>query len=618
MKTEKFVPFQNVKLNDGFWKSRYDLNKYVSIRSVRDRFEDSGRMDALRFNFIKNGKRPHYFYDSDVAKWIEGVAYIMETDRASMAEHEKLIDELVDRMAEAQRDDGYLNSYFQQLDPDGIFQNRDRHELYCIGHIIEAAVAYYHATGKDKLLKIAERMCDCVWEAFFEKKTAAFSTPGHEEIELALYRLYECTGKERYREMAEGFLTRRGNEHIPDLENRPNTYAQDDSTVYSVSDVQGHSVRAFYLYCGAADMAYHNGDKQLMEAMKRAFYDVVERKMYITGGTGSTNVNEGFTVAYDLPNADAYSESCAAIALALFAMRLRRLERCADYGDVIERVLYNNGLSSTSQNGKEFFYSNPLEIRTSDSRKANIYHRSHKCYAPIHERVEDFKCSCCPPNINRFFAFFPELICVDGIEGACIEQYIPSEVSSAYGTLSIAGDYAVNGKVTVSSEDYKATELLLRVPAWCKTLTAKHNGKEITAEPKDGYLHIIVPSEFTLELDFHIAPTLVAANPEVSANVGRAALTYGPVVYCLEGVDNGGSLNRIILDSDSLKNATLTPDFHGLLSIETDAHRLQAEKNSLYLSLADLTEEPVRLKWIPYFAFANRGESDMLVWVRVR
>lgn len=617
MKNEKFVPFWNVELNDGFWKDRYDLNKNVSIQSVRDRFEDSGRMDALRFNYHKTGKVPHYFYDSDVAKWIEGVAYIMETDRESMAEHEKLIDELVESMEAAQRDNGYLNSYFQQIDPENIFTIRDKHELYCAGHIIEAAVAYYHATGKDKLLKLSERMCDYIWEAFFEKKTAAFATPGHEEIELALYRLYECTGKERYREMAEGFLTRRGKEGIPDLENRPNTYAQDDTDIYSVTDVQGHSVRALYLYCGAADMALHANDQKLKESMDRAFFDIVDRKMYITGGTGSTNVNEGFTVAYDLPNTDAYSESCAAIALALFAMRLRRMERRAEYGDVIERILYNNGLSSTSQNGSEFFYSNPLEFNMSENRKANIYHRSKKCYAPIRERVKIFNCSCCPPNINRFFAFFPELICVDGEESACIEQYIAAKVRSAYGTISIDGDYAVEGKVVVSCRDYTAKELLLRIPAWSQKVTVKKNGVAFSVAPEDGYLPIPAESCFEIELDFHIKPMLVAANPDVSANTGRAALCYGPTVYCLEGVDNGGSLNRISMDANATDSAKLFRDFHGLLSIETDGYRL-VNDSRLYFSLADIKQEPVRLKWIPYFAFANRGATDMQVWVRVR
>lgn len=617
MKKGGFVPFWNVDLNDGFWKRRYDLNKHVSIDSVRDRFEDSGRMDAMRFNYLKNGRKPHYFYDSDVAKWIEGVAYIMEKDRASMAEHEKLIDELVACMEAAQRDDGYLNSYHQQIEPDLIFRDRDHHELYCMGHLMEAAVAYYHATGKDRFLRVCERMCDCIWKAFFEEKTADFSTPGHEEIELALYRMYECTGKERYREMAEGFLTRRGRVDNEDAPDRPATYEQNDSDIYSVTDVKGHSVRALYLYCGAADMAFYADDEPLKASMMRVWRDLVDHKMYVTGGFGSTHVNEGFTAPYDLPNTEAYSESCAAIAMALFAMRMRRLERNAEFGDVTERVLYNNGLSSTSQSGKAFFYVNPLEFRLTDRVRSGIFHRTHSLRPRLFERVEVFKCSCCPPNINRFFAYFPELICVDEDACACVEQYISSTVHSKFGDITLTGDYATSGKMTVSSDDYRAEELILRAPAWSREITLTLNGKPLTVAPKDGYLHIIVPSQFSLELDFHIAPTLIAANPNVSDDTGRAALCYGPVVYCLEGVDNGENLNRISIKANAVEGATLAEDFHGLYSIETDGYRLR-DTDSLYLPLSELKDEHVRLKWIPYFAFANRGASDMLVWVRVK
>ena len=612
MKNEKFVPFWDVQLHDGFWKERYDLNKNVSLESVRERFEGSGRMDALRFNYHKKAIRPHHFYDSDVAKWIEGVAYVMEQDRESMAAHERLIDELIDRMEAAQRDDGYLNSFHQQIEPGNIFKLRDRHELYCAGHLIEAAVAYYHATGKDRLLRITERMCDCIWEAFFEKKTAAFSTPGHEEIELALYRLYECTGKERYREMAEGFLTRRAHDGVTDTNDRSSTYAQDEEDIYETCHAMGHSVRALYLYCGVADMARHSGDERLLASMKRVWRDMVDSKMYITGGLGSTYLYEGFTYPYDLPNGGAYSESCAAIAMALFAMRMRKLERNAEYGDVIERELYNNGLSSTSLSGKAFFYENPLEIRTRNSEIKKTYNRGKYAHVPICERVEVFSCSCCPPNINRFFAFFPELICVDGAE-ACIEQYIPAAVKTSHGTLTIKGDYARSGRMTVASDGYTAGRLLLRMPAWSEGADVICNGKAAEMTVEDGYVCVDVPEKFELELDFHIKARLVASNPEVSDNAGRAALCYGPIVYCLEAVDNGESLNRISIACDAAERVTLIPDFHGFYSIETDGYRM-TDAQSLYIPLAALRREPVKLKWIPYYAFANRGASDMLVW----
>ncbi len=617
MKANTFVPFWNVELNDGFWKNRYDLNKNVSIDAVRARFEESGRMDALRFNYLKSGKVPHIFYDSDVAKWIEGVAYLMEKDRASMAEHETLIDELVAYMEAAQRDDGYLNSYHQQIAPTDIFRIRDNHELYCMGHLTEAAVAYYHATGKDRFLRIMERAADCIWNAFFEQKTAAFSTPGHEEIELALFRLYECTGNERYRTMAKGFLTRRGHDGVVDTKDRPAVYAQDNVDIYSATDIKGHSVRALYLYCGAADMARIDQDEPLKESMKRVWRDLVDHKLYITGGFGSSYLNEGFTYAYDLPNAEAYSESCAAIAMALFAMRMRRMERNAEYGDVIERVLYNNGLSSTSLSGKAFFYENPLEIKTEDAANADTYHRTHKPHIAIRERVEVFSCSCCPPNINRFFAFLPELIFVNEEHQVCIEQYIGATATSEHGTIELKGDYALDGKMTVSSRDYRAKEIALRVPAWCKELTVLKNGKPFAAEIEHGYITVPVGTEFEISLDFHIAPRFAVSHTHVAADAGRVALCYGPVVYCLEGVDNGKNLNSISVDANALRAAVIGEPFGELCTIETNGWR-DMQEDCLYADLSQLQTIPVKLKWIPYYTFANRGESDMLVWVRLR
>jgi len=214
MKNSNFIPFSKVDLHDGFWRDRYDLNKNVSINNVRIRFEDSHRFDAMRFNFIKNGHRPHHFFDSDVAKWMEGVAYLIEKDPDAMHEHEVLCEELIDCMEKAQRADGYLNSTFQQIHPDRIFKERDLHELYCAGHLIEAAIAYHKATGKDRFLKIMQRYVDCIERAFIIEKTTAFSTPGHEEIELALFKLYRHTGIEKYKAMAEFFLTTRGHDHI--------------------------------------------------------------------------------------------------------------------------------------------------------------------------------------------------------------------------------------------------------------------------------------------------------------------------------------------------------------------------------------------------------------------
>ncbi len=612
----RFVPFSKVKLENGFWHDRYQLNKQVSMENVRKRFEESGRFDALRFNFHKNGHRPHYYYDSDVAKWMEGVAYLYEKDPASMESHIALCEELIDCMEKAQRPDGYLNSEHQQIEPELIFRHRERHELYCAGHLIEAAVAYHKATGRDRFLRIMERYCDCIERAFITEKTAGFTTPGHEEIETALFTLYRHTGNQKYRTMAEFFLENRGRTELTDrTDEAMRKDIQDDVDIRHLREANGHCVRALYLYAGIADMAKENGDESLLANLESVLEDITKRKMYITGGVGATPRSESFTVPYDLPNCTAYSESCSAIAMMRFASRMRAMKKDAKYGHLMERVLYNVLLSSTSLDGKAFFYENPLEIALEEYGREVAVPKPRREHLPITQRVEVFGCSCCPPNINRFFGELESYLAVEDTDGLSIEQYIPSTLSTTFGRVGIEGNYAVDGRVRIFSEDYTAKTLFLRIPEWCREATVLQNGVEVSPALCNGYLALSVDESFALELDFHIAPRFVCANANVRANVGRMALTYGPVVYCLEGVDNGARLNQISLSPDAIRDAVLTSDFHGLLSISLPALR-DVASDALYADATDATSTPVTAKFIPYFAFANRGESDMLVWAR--
>ena len=617
MKNSRFISFTKVDLYDGFWRDRYELNKNVSIKNVRDRFEESHRFDAMRFNFSKNGHRPHVFFDSDVAKWMEAISYLIEKDPTAMHEHEALCEELIDCMEKAQRPDGYLNSTFQQIHPEKIFKERDLHELYCAGHLIEAAIAYHKATGKDRFLKIMQRYIDCIERAFITEKTSAFSTPGHEEIELALFKLYRHTGIEKYKTMAEFFLTTRGHDHVERHDGGSyNEYsAQDDVDIYHLKDANGHSVRALYLYSGIADMALENSDEVLYQNLENVFEDITERKMYVTGGVGSTRIYEGFTVPYDLPNHTAYTESCCAIAMMLFASRMRRISKKAKYGHLMERVLYNSMLSSTSLDGKAFFYENPLEIALPEYNREVASKLSHRERLPITQRLEVFGCSCCPPNINRFFGEFGSYLCVDDGDGLCIEQYVASDMQTPYGTLRIREQYALDGKAEISSDNYTAKTLSFRVPEWSRKVTAVLNGNQIALDIIGGYATVEVDKAFSLALDFHIEPRFVASNPNVRADVGRVALCYGPVVYCLEKVDNGDRLNRIEIATDAVAQAKYELDFHHLYSITLPASRL-VDSQSLYFDADEEVLVPFNAKFIPYFAFANRGESDMLVWVR--
>ncbi len=616
MKAVDFVPFRSVTLTDGFWKDRSDINKNVSLSNVRKRFEESGRFDALRFNYAQTGKKPHFFYDSDVAKWMEAVAYLMEQDPEGMREHEALCEELIDCMERAQREDGYLNSEHQQIDPHLIFKNRDRHELYCAGHLIEAAIAYHKATGRDRFLKIMERYCNLIERVFLVEGSAEFVTPGHEEIELALIKLYRHTKKEKYLRLARFFLEMRGNNEKDKPIYEDNLFgSQDDTDIRHLESANGHCVRALYLYSGIADLAAETDDALLFENLEKVFSDITNGKMYITGGVGSTPTTESFTVPFDLPNRTAYTESCCAVAMMMFASRMRKLSKQAKYGHLSERVLYNAMLSSTSLDGKSFFYENPLEIALEEyGREVAVPKRQH-ARLPITERLEVFGCSCCPPNINRFFAHLGDYICTDEGNALCVEQYISAELNTAHGHISITEDYARTGKVRIQGHGYTAKSISLRVPEWCKNPTVVLDGKSVTLEIHNGYAYFAVGAEFCIDLDFGISLSFVSANPMVRDNVGRMALVRGPVVYCIEGVDNGTRLNRIEVSADALADATEIPDFHGLYSVFLPAYRLK-ESTALYFDASQSACEPIRIKCIPYFAFANRGKSDMQVWIR--
>lgn len=617
MKINRFIPFEQVDLDHGFWQQRYELNKTVSMQNVRKRFEESGRFDALRFNFLKTGRRPQIFLDSDAAKWMEAVAYLSVKDPETMREHLALCEELIDCMEKAQRPDGYLNSTHQQLTPELIFQVRNNHELYCAGHLIEAAIAYHKATGKDRFLQIVERYCDCIYRAFLLEKTAAFITPGHEEIELALIALYRHTKKPVYLEMAKFFLEQRGTNPDEQYIYDGNRFgSQDDTDIRHLCDANGHCVRALYFYSGIADLAAETQDEQLLSNLQSVFTDIFTHKMYLTGGVGSTYRTESFTVAYDLPNRTAYNESCAAIALILFACRMREMDADARYGAVVERVLYNAFLSSTSLDGKSFFYENPLEIALAEyGREVSVPNKIWE-HLPLKQRREVFECSCCPPNINRFLGQFERFLALEEDGHLTLEQYVSATIHSVYGTVQISEQYATEGTVTICSNDYSASQICLRIPTWSTSLTATQNGVPITPEVRNGYVYFSVTSAFQLALDFGIRPIFFAANPRVRADAGKVALTYGPLVMCLEGADNGENLFQLSVNPSDLVNATVEVDpLSGLRRITMPAYR-EMETSELYFRFPVGKPQALSATFIPYFSFANRGETDMAVWIR--
>ena len=592
----KNLNFDCTIINDGFWRFYNVLNRKSVVKNVYNRFKETGRFDALRCDWREGApNKPHIFWDSDVVKWIEGVAYLIE--ESPEPELEALVDEMIDNIAQNQRSDGYFNSYFLSVEPSKIFTNRDWHELYCVGHTIEAAIAYHKATGKDKLLNCVLKNVDMIYRVFVEEQGAAFVTPGHEEIELALLKLYHYLGNEKHLELARFFIDQRGNN---DREEK-SSQIQSNLPLREVYEAVGHSVRACYLYTAMAMLAKIDGDDKLKAACDRVFDDIVNCKMSITGGVGADHTGEKFSYKYDLPNADTYNETCAAISLAMFAGAMMEMDVNSRYGDAIERIYYNGFISGLSLDGEKFFYTNPLEI---DRKK---YARS--TYQPICERVKVFECSCCPPNVVRMLASIPRyMYTVDGDTVYC-NQFAQSETKLQIGSkdaiLTQTTDYPNNGKITFKYKGEPMT-LYVRIPDWCV---------EYEGDTENGFARFELSDGDSVTVDLPMKIHFIEANPYVQDNSGRYAVQRGPVVYCMEEIDNGENLRDISLLENSEKKVVCEEGIPAPV-IYMGAERRPAT-NQLY-SIKNDERVSFTARLIPYFAFANREATDMLVWTMVR
>ncbi|MBR5427408.1 MAG: glycoside hydrolase family 127 protein [Clostridia bacterium] len=609
----KKLSFHNVEITGGFWKARQDLNRNTTIYAVRDRFEDTWRFKAFNFGYKEGGDepKPHFFWDSDVAKWIESVADIIDKHPDPVLEAK--VEEIIDCVEAHQDANGYFNIYHTVVEPESRFKYQDHHELYCLGHFIEAGVAYYEATGKDRLLKLLDKYIDLVIEAFVTEKTAAFDVPGHEEIELALYRLYECRPEKKYLDLANYFIDKRGTDPAALGDWCNSSYLQNHKPVRQQKDAMGHCVRACYLYSGMADEARLNEDGEMLDTLRALFDDITKRKMYITGGIGSTHIGEAFTIPYDLPNDTAYAETCAAISLAFFANRMKDMEPDAKYADAVEKTMYNGVLSGLSLDGKAFFYENPLEINLADRRRLTANTGGERF--PITQRKEVFDCSCCPPNVTRFLAAIGDTVFSYDDDRICLHQYMPCEANVAGARVTVETEYPLDGKVKIAVCGAKGKKLYLRIPGWCSEFTCCAAYKN-----ERGYAVIEIDAdEFKVCADFHIAPVLVAADSRVRADACKVAVMYGPIVYCAEGVDNPGVE---LADARVLRGGMITAEFSPefdcpVLSVPATASAGEYPGAALYAAIGEQKRRQLALKLIPYFAFANRGESDMRVWLGV-
>ncbi len=595
----KIFAYDKVDLISGYLFDKQEMNRKITVNAVYDRFAETGRIEAFDFNYREGDEiKPHIFWDSDVAKWMEGAAYILNKHNDPALE--KKVEELIERIRQHQGEDGYFNIYFTVVAPNDRFTNRDKHELYCAGHLIEAAVAYAEATGKEEFLSLMKKYVDYIRKVFLEKAEGvvrpAFETPGHEEIELALLRLYNYTKDPRHLELAAHFINTRGTAEEP----WKTEYNQSHLPVREQTQAVGHAVRALYLYSGMASLAKETGDESLVKACKTLWQDLTERKMYITGAYGSTNIGEAFTSAYDLPADTAYAETCAAIAMVFFGNRMLALENNAEYADAVERSLYNGVLSGLSLDGKSFFYVNPLEINLTERFENEWGKRKYS----ITERVECFRCSCCPPNVIRLLASLGNYIYGQEGDTLYVNQYMASTLKDGEVSATMTTDYPRTGSVKLTAAG--VTRIALRIPSWCDKFTLS---KPYTMEK--GYA--VVENDGTeVELTMDMTPTAVFADPRVIRAANRLAITRGPVVYCAEAVDNGKELHAFTVSPDFSYTETFETEF-GLPTLEITAEKKQSFDGVLYAH-----KPPVRtaatLRIIPYNAFANRGESDMTVW----
>jgi DUF1680 family protein len=591
------VPFQDVRVTDAFWGPRLRTNREVTVEANLRQCEVTGRIKnfAVAAGLEPGKHQGLVFDDSDVYKVLEGVAYTLAGRRDPALE--KRAERIIDLIAAAQQPDGYLNTYFTLVQPQERWKHlRSSHELYCAGHLIEAAVAYHQATGKRKLLDVAVRLADHIDRTFGPGRRR--DTSGHEEIELALVKLYRTTGEKRYLALAQFFLDVRGTGQGRRLFGE---YAQDHKPVRQQTEVVGHAVRAMYLYCAMADVAALTGDQGLWNALEKIWHDVTGRKMYVTGGIGPSASNEGFTVPYDLPNDSAYAETCAAIGMALWNHRMFLRSGDGKYADVLEREVYNGLLAGVSLGGDRFFYTNPLGS------------------AGKHHRVAWFHCACCPPNLVRYLPAIGERVWACRGNDVWAVLYVGSKASVplAEGKVGLTEEtnYPWDGKVRITVEPGKdlAFGLNLRVPGWCRSRPAVTvNGVPWKGEePVRGYLRLFRTwrAGDVVELDLPMPVERVHADPRVKADVGRVALQRGPVVYCLEGADNHGHVRNLSLP----RTATLSARFEkGLLGgvVVVRGTALSAVRHG-----SERTTRAVPFQAVPYFAWDNRQPGEMVVWL---
>ena len=626
------VRFVNIRLEGDFWRERLNTVLARTIPSQHKKLGEYGLLDSLklpspppplRFPRHANGFTVQVFWDSDVGKWIEAAAYALSHRRD--ADIEAKIEAIVDDFEKAQAPDGYLNCWYLGREPEKRWSNlRDNHELYNAGHMLEGAIAYFETTGRRRWLDIMERYVEHIRQTFGTGPGQKHGYCGHQEIEIALIKLYHLTGEKKHLDLAAYFINERGKQppHYFDVEREerekkgwdtqrymfPNyEYSQSHQPVRAQTKVVGHAVRAMYMYTAMADLAAELQDADLKHACQTLWDDVMVTKMYVTAGLGPSAHNEGFTHDYDLPNQTAYAETCASVALIFWAQRMLHLDLDGKYADVLELALFNGALSGLSRDGEHYFYANPLE---SDGTPT---------------RWDWHTCPCCTMNVSRLVASVGGYFVSTAPDGIAVHLYggIATTVETAGTSVELReqSNYPWSGDITISVEPKTpaAFDLKLRIPGWCKGAKVAVNGEPIAVDPVAGYVtvHRTWSQGDQVTLDLPMPAERLFAHPGVIMDAGRVALKRGPLVYCVEEADNpGGRVQRLKLPRDAQLRPTQRADlFDGIVTLTAEASAIdETEWKTLYRT-APPREQPATLTALPYYLWANRGQGSMVVWI---
>lgn len=649
---QREIPLQQITITDGFWLEYQRLVKDVVVPyqwlALNDQVDDAEPSHAIANFHLAAGHQQGEFYgmvfqDSDVAKWLEAVAYLLA--KTPDAELEKTADEVIELVGEVQQPDGYLNTWFTVKAPEQRWTNlAECHELYCAGHLIEAGVAYAQATGKTRLLEIVCKLADHIDSVFGPGENQIQGYPGHPEIELALMRLYDATGNDRYLQLTAWFVDTRGTQpHFYDIEyeKRGRTshwhtygpawmvndkaYSQAHLPVALQENAIGHAVRFVYLYAGVAHLARLSQDQEKRLVCQRLWENMTQRQLYVTGAIGSQSSGEAFSCDYDLPNDTAYTETCASIGLMMFANRMLQMEADSRYADVMERALYNTVLAGMALDGKHFFYVNPLEVHPKSIRFNHIYDH----VKPVRQRW--FGCACCPPNIARLLASLGQYIYTLRPDGVDINLYVGSDVTAEVAGQSLqlkqSGGYPWQETIhiAIACDSPLTATLGLRLPDWCEAPQASLNGTPLAIVPQLGYLRLNREwrSGDTLTLTLPMPVLRVKGNPLLRHVAGKVAVQRGPLVYCLEQVDNGADLHNLQLPAEAaFRTLAGSGLFAGKTLLQTEGLRRDAagaDTAALYSFNAPTPAASAQtLTFVPYFSWANRGEGEMRVWIDER